>query len=116
MLFRSLKDNLPNLRPLSDTALEKKIGKSKTEESAEQLFSFLDGGVKKPLTYQEAYAVSMQSFRCLKNYLEKVVGIPLTLNNVLNNMHLLQYAVDLDFPYYYESKLLSNVVGFKQAA
>ena len=116
VLLNAIRDNLPSTRQLNDSILEQKIGKKRTAELSEELSNFMLSGVNSTLTNLEEMAIASQSVKCLGRYIENCLDIPLTLNTLANNFHLLKFAVDKAFPFYHQSKLIARVVGFQHAA
>src|ERR1039458_5751921 len=116
VLLSAIRDNLPSTRQLNDLILEAKIGKKKTAELAEELSNFMLSSVNSTLTNLEELAIASQSIKCLGRYIENCLDIPLTLNTLTNNFHLLKFATNRAFPFYHQSRLLGKVVGFQHAA
>lgn len=115
ILLSVLREFLLSQRSLSEAAMEKKIGKEKLEEMTSSVWDFLDQSVQGNLTRNERSALLFQTTRCLVRWMGSQ-EIPVTLNTLVNNFHLLPFAVERDFPFYAKSKLLRYVIqGAKTA-
>jgi len=109
ILCNVLRELLPSQRALSEAALEKKIGKEKLEEVCSLAWDFLENAVEGNLSRNERSALLVQTTRCLIGWMESQ-EIPVTLSTLINNFHLLPFAVDRSFPFYAKSKLLRYVI------
>lgn len=109
MFCNALKQLLPTARSLSNESIEKKIGKEKLQESLDILWEFIESSCEGKLTRNERGALAFQSLRCLQNWM-LAQEIPVTINTLANNFHLIPFAVDKAFPFYAQSKLLKYVI------
>lgn len=109
-----LREHLPSLRQLSATTLEKKLGKEKLAEVQKLAWEFLDESVAGTLTRNERLALLHKSVGCLIKWMNGQ-EIPVTPTTLMNNAHLIPYAVDRAFPFYAKAKLLRVVISAKAA-
>lgn len=110
LFLLALREILPSLRQASDKILASRMGKEKLANAASELLSYVESGVASPLTKNEKFGLMVQVMKCLANYISRVMGVPVTINTVTNNFHLLSFAVDRAFPSYHETKLLKYVI------
>jgi len=105
-----LKEKLPSCQRHTLKTLLVKVGKEKYEDAVEQVFDYLDQSCGKNLSRNEVLALLSQIFNCYANYLTDTLQIPVTINTVIGNIHLLPYSVNLCFPGYAKAGLLRAVV------
>lgn len=115
MFLQELRQLLPSIRSLNDQLLEKKIGKEKLQEGLELTWDFIENACEGKLTRNERIALVSQAFRCLQQWMNQQ-EIPVTINTLVNNFHLIPYAVDRAFPFYAQSKLLKYVITNSRVA
>jgi len=110
MLLSSLRDLLPSLRRFSDKQLLTKLGKEKFEDASGQVADFVELGAGKDISRNEYLALVSQGLKCLLSYLESI-HTPITVNNIINCVHLMPQAVDSAFPSYAKAGLLRCIVS-----
>lgn len=105
----ALREICPWLRSRNDPSIEKKIGKEKLIDHAEDLQGLIDSGINTTLTRNERIALSIQMMKCLEKYI-KSMEMPVTIATVSSSFTLLHHAVDQAFPGYVESQLLKFTI------
>jgi hypothetical protein len=98
------------LRGQNDERLEKRIGKERLHDAADDTAGFISSGVKRQLTKNERLALTSQLLRCLNSYIKGVLGLPVTLKTVVDSVSLIHEATDRSFPGYAESKMLLYLI------
>lgn len=111
LMFEALKDVLPNLLRFSTKQLISKYGKEKTEEALGLLMDYVIGSCGKELSRNEVLALYVKVIRCLSDYIKGQLAVPVTLNTLMSNFHLLDFAVSLQFPGYSESGFLKAIIS-----
>jgi len=111
IFLQALKELLPSLTRYTDKQLVSKAGKEKFEEGVCQMVDFVVRSCGSDLNKNECYAIFMQVFKCLVDYMSKTLQIPVTLHTVINNTHLMPFATNMAFPGYADSGLLKTIVA-----
>lgn len=109
-----LREQLPNLRHLSDAQLERKLGKTKLAEIEQDFAEYLRNSVTGTVQRNEHYALMAKAVDHLMRWMLKE-NIPVTATTVLNNMHLVPQIVDRAFPCYARAKLLRFMIQSRVA-
>jgi hypothetical protein len=110
LFLAALRSELSYLRRFDDATLRNKIGVEKLDEAVDMTFDFLEMGVRETLSQLESYALLCRVIGCLMNYLSHQLQLPLSLKVVVNNLHLINHAVDRAFPYYAKAGLLKVTI------
>jgi len=110
LVLISLRELLPSLRRFNDKQLIAKLGKEKFEDASGQVADYVELGAGKDVNRNEYLALVNQGFRCLSSYLQEI-GAPVTVNSLVNSIHLMPQAVDLAFPSYAQAGLLRCIVS-----
>ena len=109
IFLETLRQFLPSLTNQPDDQLTRRIGKEKLQDCAADVAGFIEHGAPGNLTRNERRALTTQVFECLITYIKSTTQ-PVTLNTLITNIGLVDYAVDNAFPGYSESKLLRYLV------
>lgn len=100
------------MKSRSDPAIEKKIGKEKLKDLAEDLAGLIESGVTGTLTRNERLALSIQMLNCLKKHIISM-EMPVTIATVSSSFTLLHHAVDQAFPGYIDARLIRYIISPK---
>lgn len=112
LFLQSIRDIIPTAKLYSDNRLTEKIekmGKDKTMDSSLEFFSYLEAGAGSDLTKNEKLALANQLLKCLKKYINSI-GVPFTVKVLVDHLSMIDHAVGLCYPGYYESKLLKYII------
>lgn len=110
IFLQGLREVIPSLRLHSDDMITKRIGKEKTQEIALDVCGYCSAGTKEHLSRNELIALVCQALRCLTKYMAGTLQIPITLNTVVKEIVLLEFAVNESFPGYAASGLLKYTI------
>ena len=102
IFLSAIRQVLPQFKLYDDMRLEKKIGKERLEDAVLSSMSLIDG----EYTKQQKEALFCQFLKCL----EKHIQIPFTLKTMIDNMSLLQCAIDECFPGYIQARFLRYTI------
>jgi hypothetical protein len=114
LLIDTISELLPSLRIRYRThaALMKHVGQMKFDETVEIFLDYVARSIPNFESFRKIEVTSL--FRallsCLIKYMEKDLVIPVTINTLCNNMHLLAFCIERDYPGYAESGLLRCIV------
>jgi len=111
IFLAALRVILPQLKSQSDAMLIKKIGKDKLEEIALDVCGYCVAGCVEKLTRNEMLALVCQVLKCLTRYMAKTLQIPVTINTIIKEIQLLEFAVNESFPGYAESGVLRYAIA-----
>lgn len=109
LFLQTLRDTIPTLRLYTDDQLTKKIGKEKTEDYSKELFSYIEVGAGDNLKKVEQLALAFQVMKCLSKYITNL-NLPVTLKTVLDNIGMIEYAVNQCYPGYFSCRLLKHTI------
>jgi hypothetical protein len=115
IFLQALRSVLPFLKQQDDARLTKRIGIEKTKNAADDLAGYIVAGTSEQLNQNEKLALSCQLLKCLVVNIEER-EIPITLNTVINNMEMLNHAVNTSFPGYADSHLLRYIITPRKIA
>ena len=107
-VLTSLQDYLPSAKRFTTKQLVTRIGKEKVEDAVDQIYDYITkacGG----LSRVEMNAMLAHVWRCLGEYV-RVMGVPVTINTLTQNVHLVPFAVDRCFPGYASTGLLKCII------
>ena len=111
IFLQALREVIPSLRLHSDDQITKRIGKEKTEEIALDVCGYCAAGCVEKLTRNEMLALVCQVLKCLTRYMAKTLQIPVTINTIIKEIPLLEFAVNESFPGYAESGVLRYAIA-----
>ena len=107
-VLTSLQDYLPSAKRYTMKQLVTRIGKEKVEDAADQIYDYITKACGE-LTRVELHAMLAHVWKCLGEYV-RVMGIPVTINTLTQNVHLVPFAVDRCFPGYASTGLLKCII------
>ena len=107
-VIQSLHDYLPSAKRFTAKQLVSRIGKEKVEDATDQIYDYVVKACGE-LSRVEMNAMLAHVWQCLGEYV-RVMDIPVTLNTLTNNVHLVPFAVDRCFPGYAATGLLKCII------
>lgn len=111
IFIQALRDIMPQLSLHSNDRIEKKIGKDRLEDAAINTAGLIAVGTRQLfLTKNEQLALTSQVLGCLERYISEDLQIPVTLKTFVDNISVLNYAVDKSFPGYIKSGQLGVII------
>lgn len=111
LVIAALREILSTLSLRSDEQVEKKIGKEKLEDFSQDIAGIIHKATAgQELRRNERAALISRMMRCLANYLEKEMKIPVTVNTICTHSSLLEYSVDIAFPGYIRAGVLRYAI------
>jgi hypothetical protein len=111
LMLNALREVCPSLGRFSDKQLISKYGKDKMEEALSLLIDYVVISCGRNLNKNETFVLYVRVIKCLADYIKSALGIPVTLNTLLGNFHLLEYAVDVAFPGYSSAGYLGAIIA-----
>lgn len=111
LVIAALRELLCTLSLRSDDQIEKKIGKEKLQDFADDVAGIIHKATAgQELRRIERAALVSRMLRCLANYIEVEMKIPVTVNTICTHSSLLEYAVDIAFPGYIRAGVLRYAI------